>query len=344
MDNPTLKLTRQRVIVIGLAILVIALIVVGVFRGDNKPRYDADVNFHVGVYASNGLIRVADQMGYFEQAGINANVISYAQGAQAYTGFVDDEGIAFFESSQVVLAHQALTNKDLRAVTQLSEFDDFFHWVVGPSLNVTDVNDFSTLDEAFVIGVPPLSASRAFSFNSLRALGLIDGVDYELVDIDLADAPELLASGAIEAFPSRGQLSGQAVDLVPGAKIVPHQGVLLLNDLLSTTPQVLNDYPGLTEAVLWALLEADALLSENPQVAVDAYFAHLGQSSEGQPRSFLDGCYIRFGDSTLAAMEDSRLFLGEYLNRDPEDFFVDVRDIVDPEPLRTVAPERYTVG
>lgn len=330
------KQTRTLSILVGVVVVAVAAVFAWV-SFEPKQVAQTKVTFRLDSDFGSSLIRVAAADGTFTKYGIEAELEDYLDGPAAIQEMLDSpkSDIVLATTSGGAVSYFAPQKKGIKIVSQLANNEDNYYWVVKKDMGDGTVPGLKGLR----LGYPDISGYRTFLQLSLEDHGLSNG-EVTLVPMDVSEFASAMATGEIDAHPSRILLSELTFAALSGDAYELHDvGAYDWFSVLSTRTQTIEEHPQVLRAILEALLEAQS----NSYRDLDGARAEVASSLmipiQKVPEKVIDATSIRLSNGLLRELTINRRLLSIDLGMPESDFYEDPKEIIDSSLLLAISPE-----
>lgn len=303
------------------------------------------VRLGLALQPSDGLMIVAERLGYLARAGLAAQVHRYPSGRRALDEGLLDGQVDIAGCADVPLAQAGLAGRALRVLAQVAHSSNLNRIVARRDSGIRGLADL----RGRRIGTQGDSAAHYFLYLILADHGLAES------DIDLRRLPAealapALAAGTIDAFSMREPYVTQARDLLGDqALTLSAPGLYPQSEVLVARADWLAAHPETARRLMRALAAARDWLRANPGPAQDLIAAALGLAPGALADEWAD---LRLGLSLpqsllpalerLAAWTAGRAPPGPQPERGPATTPPDFLDLIAPQALEAVDPAAVT--
>lgn len=223
------------------------------------------IRISVGIDGSYAPFFLADEQGLFDDAGVNVDVVQFAQGGEGVDALIAGEIQLSGSAESTVLAKS--TRSPLAGLAIYEQSGEYVKLVIGEGIDsAADIRRF---------GVVPGSIGDYASRLVVDQAGIpADEVEY--VQAGPPELPALLQQGDIDGFVLWEPWPTQAAE--SGAQVLDGSGEFgyAYQQWLVATPEWVDGHEAEAQAVLDAMAQAVELQAEDPQAAVDATTAATG--------------------------------------------------------------------
>lgn len=275
----------------------VALSVVGlvVISGCQRPAESArdnsgsggPIKIAVGIDTTYAPYFVAERQGFFEDAGLQVELVQFGRGSEAVDALAAGE-VQFAGSSDATTVTQFQQNKDLRALYVTQQSGDYVKVVYREGVA-------TPADIRNVAIVPGLSEVAMAQY--LNSQGINPG-SVNFITVTPNDANALLERGDADAFVLWEPWPASAVEAGVGS-IVATTGDYdwTYNHWIISSKNIVENRPEDAQAVAAALAKAADLVESDPALAVAATTEHT-QVSENDVRKSIDEIDFRIRSFT----------------------------------------------
>lgn len=227
------------------------------------------IRISVGIDGSYAPFFLADERGLFEDAGVNVEVVQFAQGGEGVDAMIAGEIALAGSAESTVLAKS--TRSPLAALASYEESGRYVKLVTAEGVGEPgDIRRF---------GIVPGSIGDY----ATRLIVEQEGIPADEVEYVAAGPPELpalLQQGDIDGFVLWEPWPTQAAEA--GAQVREGTGTYgyAYQQWLVATPEWLESQEAEARAVLDALAQATEIMQEEPQAAIDATTTATGVPAE----------------------------------------------------------------
>lgn len=319
-----------------------ALLVAGPACSANEGQIDGgeDRPITVGMEATpvNSLIYIAEDQGYFADAGIEVDIQDdYPSGSAAAEDMLSG-AVDVATAAELLIVRMALEGRDLHTFGSIDEFEHQY-LIARADLGITDLSDL----EGKTVGIPMRTGAQ-FNFDRFLVLNGVDGAQVTLLDVQAPDAIDAITTGTVDAVvvwqPNAATLKRA---LGGNANIWPIQNLQPTFCALLTTNDWANEHPDAMGALLESLARAEEYVINDPDGAKAIVQARLGYDAD-----YIDEIWpehelsLSLDQSLVIAMEDqARWLIGSKLTEATE--IPDFADYIESGPLEAVRPEAVSI-
>ena len=304
-----LRASRTRLALWGGLVTVAALVVVAggcPGRRPGAPQRPAGspapeaVALGVALRPSSALVFIAQQQGYFTQAGLTATIKEYPSGKRAIEGMLAGE-VNVSTGADVPFVVSSFARSDLRLLATISAADDDPRIVARKDRGIRQPADLRGKRVATRKG----SSVHFFLHHFLRRYGLTER-DVKLSFMKDEELTPALAAGQIDAFSAREPQTSQARRaLGDRAVFFAGPGLYRCTENLVSLSSFLQARPQVAPKLLTALLQAEDLAAREPQQASQIIAGRVGITAPEAAAEIagLD-LRVRLDQSLLQTLED----------------------------------------
>lgn len=269
----------------------------------SEPELSQDViRVSVGIDGAYAPMFLAAEEGLFEEAGVNVELVQFAQGGEGVDAMIAGE-IQIAGTGEATAMSKS-TRGDLAALAVYQESGEYIKLVGGEG--VSDVEDITRM------GIVPGSLSEYGASRALAENG-VDESSVELIQAGPPELPALLQTGEIDGFvlwepwPTRAEEQGGQVLATSG------DFGYVYNQWLVADPAWLEENEAEARAVVAAIAEACEMIGSDPEAAVEATLAQTDVPEETVQLAVdqIDFAVRDFTDEDLETYEDISAFLVE---------------------------------
>ncbi|MBM3308715.1 MAG: ABC transporter substrate-binding protein [Candidatus Altiarchaeales archaeon] len=253
-----------------------------------KTVYNAEKPLTIGIQNSpaNALIMVAKDKGFFQQEGLNVELVEFTGGKYALQAFLSGS-IDMAVSGEVPVTFSSMQGNEFYVITQVVERTTNEVRVVA-----IKEPDLDTPHEYFNAKRRKLATSvgggpEFYIYNFMKKYNITDA---ELVNLKPEDMPVALESGSVDAiaiFDPHAYFAEQKL----GSKAVTFWDETMYSELyvLSADRDWVNQNPEIIERIIRSLVKASEFMKENPaeSKAIVANYTKLDKKT-------LDGIWGNF--------------------------------------------------
>jgi ABC-type nitrate/sulfonate/bicarbonate transport system substrate-binding protein len=242
--------------------------------------------------------------------------------------------VALATSSGFAFSSLLPVTKSIKIISQLANNEDNYYWMVKKGKGDGTVEGLKGLK----LGYPAISGYRAFEEFSLQDHGL-KKTDVKLMPMNASDFAAAMASGTIDAHPSRILLTQRTLTALKNQAYEIHDvGAYDWFNLLSATPHTIAKHPTVLKAVLAALLEAQTFSYDNPDLARADVAKSLKIAVAEVPKNLNDSLNIRLSNGMLRQLTKNRHLLAADSELPASAYFNKAQEVVDARLLTAIAP------
>lgn len=277
-------------------------------EADAESEADADelsqdvIRVSVGIDGAYAPMFLAAEEGLFEEAGVNVELVQFAQGGEGVDALIAGE-IQMAGTGEATAISKS-TRGDLAALAVYQESGEYIKLVGGEGID--SVEDIQTM------GVVPGSLSEYGASRALAESG-IDESSVELIQSGPPELPALLQNGDIDGFvlwepwPTRAEEQGGQVLATSG------DFGYVYNQWLVADPAWMESHEPEARAVVEAIAQASEMIASDPEAAVAATLAQTDVPEETVQLAVdeIDFGVRDFTDEDLETYEDVTAFLVE---------------------------------
>lgn len=250
-----------------LAAVICGAVVVGiiVLRGQKILESDArsllQVTIGVTPIHTSGLIWIAQDLGYFDQNGLQVTVSVFETGRSAVRSLLDG-AIDVATAAEFVLVGQAMGEKKLQAIASIAKSE--FHYVIGrKDRGITNVLDFRGKN----IGLPR-QTSAEFYLGRYLQLHNVNLNEVNIIDLKPVELRDSLTRGEVDAVVAWDPYSFTIEKYFDGnAFIKKAQSGQMMYWLLITGNDFIAQHPEAINRLLISLNRAEQLVVKSPSTA-----------------------------------------------------------------------------
>jgi ABC-type nitrate/sulfonate/bicarbonate transport system substrate-binding protein len=241
------------------ALFVVGLLLLAACGGAEPDAPDAElsqdlIRISVGIDAAYAPMFVADELGYFEEEGVNVEVVQFAQGGEGIDAMIAGE-IQLGGSGDATIIGKSI-HGDIRALVIFQESGDYLKLVVREEIN--DASEIQTF------GVVPGSLSEYGATRLLAYQGRSED-EVEFVPAGPPELPPLLQRGDVDAFVIWEPWPSQAEEL--GGKVLMRTKEFEYSyvQFVMANGDWLADHENEARAVVRAIARGSEYTEANPQ-------------------------------------------------------------------------------
>ena len=286
------------------------------------------------------LIYIADGMGFFEDEGVDVELVRYASGRDAIAGALNGEvELATPYDGPVVL--NANRGEPIRVLTVLAFAPDNTRLLIRASSGIDDPSGLRGKRVGIVENSNPVYLLSLL----LRDVGM-DLADVETVPMSPPETVTAILDGDVDAISIWAPYWQQVRDALGADAIATYTSPIYVESaFLATTRDVLEERADAIQRVLRALIRAEVHLITNPEEALELVVARLSDKVSAEIVREQWGTVefaVRLDQRTFVSLESQATWFAEVarFGDAPDDLSV----IFSPGPLRSVAPLRVTYG
>ncbi|MEM8571475.1 MAG: NrtA/SsuA/CpmA family ABC transporter substrate-binding protein [Pseudomonadota bacterium] len=282
----------------------------------------------------SGIAIVAKEKGFFEAEGLDITQSNFTSGKQALNAVLG--GAAEIATTAEAPTTAAAMAKQPIAFLARMEYSDL-KTLTATGSEITVMDDIAGKRLAFTAG----TGSEVYTMALLAKAGLTPD-DVQLVNLRPQDMLPALVTGDIDAYNTWEPHISNGIKTL-GEKVAPldTSGVYSETFNIVVMQEYLEENPELITAFLTALIAAEGWMAENPDEAIDVVATAVGMPVEDLAAIWNDYVFEVVLDQrqmdVLTAHAQWRLDSG---NHPPGAEMPDFMDVVFPEPLRAIDPER----
>ncbi|MFD2236586.1 ABC transporter substrate-binding protein [Aureimonas populi] len=229
------------------------------------PAAAQAVRIGLGVDPAHGAYYLADELGLFEEAGLEVELVRFAQGGEgvdaALTGVVDLTAAADM-TTMIRIARAPLVPL---AVVHES----------GISIRLTVGADIKGFEDIETFGIVPGSVSEYAARAALKTFGR-DAAGVEFVSVGAPELPALLARGDIDGYFVWEPLASMGVEAGGKSLLTSGEAGYFSHMWLSANPTWYEANGEAAETLLGVVREAARMITEDPQAASVPIAAQTG--------------------------------------------------------------------
>jgi len=326
----------------GLIVIIILVVSVVFFIPKIlKPSQPLQkVSIAASLTLSPALIWIANDMGFFKQAGLDATIKQYSSGKTTTEAMLKGE-VDLSASAEFLAAKKSLENKKIRILGTTA----FVHQIKLLGLKDRGIHKISDI-KGKRVGVR-MGTNGEYFLARLLALNGLQGKDIEWVNIPPQEKANAMAEAKVDAVltwpPFVQQIQKQMGESVSVFDGQPGQDYYYL---LLTRKGWIDSNPHIAEKVMKALKMAEVWFSDNPQQARD-YMANKFNIDTQKMEQILK--QYRFAVSLpqtlLIALEaENHWLLGPNRNRNRKQSPTNFLELIIFEPLKKASPSDVTIA
>lgn len=252
-------MSRKAALSIGSALAAITLF------GLSGTAAAQAVRIGLGVDPAHGIYYLADELGLFEEAGLEVELVRFAQGGEgvdaALTGVVDLTAAADM-TTMIRIARAPLVPL---AVIHES----------GISIRLTVGADIEGFEDIETFGIVPASVSEYAARAALRTFE-VDPASVEFVSVGAPELPALLARGDIDGYFVWEPLASMGVEAGGKSLLTSGEAGYFSHMWLSANPAWYESNVETAETLLGVLREAARMITDDSQAASVPIAAQTG--------------------------------------------------------------------
>lgn len=339
----TLQYNRMRHWTRGLTFilsLLFCLLPSGCDKEQQNERISAQepLTLRLGIPAqpTAALFIIALEKGFFSQAGLNVKPFRYPSGKRSLVeGFIPNR-IDATSPTGVPVVVTAFNRDDFVILCTLFNTDDNNRIVARRDHGIEKPADLWGKR----IGTQQGSAVHYFLHLFLTSHGLSEN-DVDIVFMKAEQLPIALARGDIDAFSMREPYVSLALNMLPNqAHAMAEPGLHKQMELLLIRRSLLEEQPEIALRLLRGLKAAEEFIAYNPADAIVTTARYLGSPDE-KIRAIWPTLQLRVSldESMIDLLEKQAHWIkasGMVQDKDIPDF----RKLINPEPLKSLWPER----
>jgi NitT/TauT family transport system substrate-binding protein len=303
-----------------LGVVIVVSVIAGLFwseaTNDDQPGGYGKVKIAASLTLSPSPIWIAKDKGFFEEVGLDVEVVKYLTGKATTEAMLRGE-TDLSASAEFLITKMSFSNKDLRILGTTA----FVHQIKLLGIKEKGIASIADL-RGKRIGVR-LGTNGEYFLNRLLALHSIKASEVELINVKPPKMIEALSNDSVDAVliwpPFVQHLQTEFGDRLVSFDGQPHQDYYYV--LVGTENWIANNKKQ-AEQVLMALKKAERWITSNPESA-EIYFSEKFNIEKQKVADALSGYRfsISLPQSLLTAIENigswidkSKLSEGNYMN------------------------------
>lgn len=285
----------------------------------------------------SGVTMVAKANGYFEDRGLNVEVLGFTSGRAALEAVIGGGAhIATTAEAPTTAAAMSGTPIAFLARTQYSDLKT----LTATGSDIQGIEDLKGKRIGYTAG----TGGEVYSVKLLEAAGLTRD-DVTLINLRPQEMAPAMSSGSIDAFNTWEPHVANTQDaLGDQVKLIDTSGIYAETFNIVTMVGYLEENPDVLERFMTALLEAESYILENPESAISIISEAASMPAEDLAATWDDYVYEVVLDQrtvdVLTAHAQWRLDSGNHAG--PAEM-PSLASFVYPDILKAVAPERVKV-
>ena len=294
-----------------LAIITIAVIAIAVYNLPSPAPIPFEMALGTSPYEVSGLIYIAEEKGYFNDAGLNVTIHRYDAGLYAITD-LNQGKLDVATAADYAVAGRVLAGDPIVVAGSIGT-DDFHYLMIRKESGIAEGQDL----RGRTIGVSKRTSGEFFLGRFLELHGLRH-TDVVLIDLAPARMKEALAGGAVDAVVIWPPTVYDIEDALGDSLLIwPIQGGQKMYWLLIVPEE--GD-PAAIERLLRALQHAEEFAQRHPEEARRIVNQRLATPAGEQVRAWeRTRMSLSLDQSLLIALEDeARWMIRENLTDDME--------------------------
>ncbi len=303
---------RSYLLVLGVVVLVCAIAVihsrVALRRGIKAPIQRESITFNLAGQPSSALAFVAIDQGFFDEAGLDVNVVKYVSGKRALLAMLDGKGDVV-TTAEVPVVFQSMARSDFRLLAQIGSTDRAACIVANKASGIATPADL----RGKRVGTQRASAVHFYLHMFLVKYGMQEE-DVSLSFMKAEQLPEALGDGSIDAMCMREPYVSQAREVLGDNAIVFEEGgIYYRTEHLVASEALVTERPHVVTALLKAFVRADAFAKESPERLPEILARQLEMSAERV--AAVVGNYalgVSLEQALLVALEDEAAWVVKY--------------------------------
>lgn len=281
---------------------------------------------------------IAEKNAYFEEEGLDLEIIDYPSGKVAFEG-LRNGNLNIFNSQEVPAVFNSFTRNDFKVAATINIARSDKVIVARRNAGIDLASDLQGKRIATQIG----SAVHFY----LYLFMIKNGISSANISFLPADKlVESLASGKIDAFSMREPYVSQARQALGEENIVtfPDNGIYTAFDLIIVDSKLIDENPKAIQKFIRALLKAEDFVKKHPEEAKNIVMNRVGVSKEEIDAEW--GKYnpsVGLPQSLLLAMEDearwavaNKLVDGDRIPNYLDYFYFDALDAEKPDSVTVI--------
>ena len=303
-------------------------------KGEEQRVNDATVTIAVSRTPLSAPFLVAEKLGFFDQQGLNVDLIP-CDGGVACTKMMVDREAKYATASESVVMFESFKHNDIALLVSFVETDNDLKLVTLEPSNITSVADL----DGKKVGVVKGSASE-FYFDSVLIANNLKNLDIEKVYLSPQEMVPSLISYQVDAI-SAWEPLGYKADTLSAAKVINlgNHGIYQLSFNLLSVTEYLETSGEEPIKLIQALDSAVEWINQNPNQALELIAEQLNLSVSQVEWSWEDLMFrLALGNSLLSNIQlQARWAIERGL---VDDTLPDFRKVFYSEPYRQVRVTR----
>ncbi|MEE9594703.1 MAG: NrtA/SsuA/CpmA family ABC transporter substrate-binding protein [Candidatus Hydrothermarchaeales archaeon] len=259
-------------------VLVVVILVSGCVQQTKEKEIKIDeVKFGQAMSPTGALSIIAEENGYFEDAGLNTEIKEYKSGKRAFVEGFNSGKVDVITTQGVPVVFNSLNGQDFKIIALInSALSDKI--IVGrKDSGISEPSDLKGKKVATQKG-----SAVHFFLHLFLLHNEMSEEDIELSYIKAEDLPKALAKGTIDAFSMREPFVTQAKDLLGEENVVlfPDPGIYNAVDVVVVRNELLRENPEIPKKIIRALIKAEEFVKENPEKAKNIIVQRIGSDRE----------------------------------------------------------------
>lgn len=243
-------------------------------KTEDQENTDKDNKIRIGVQAGHVQEPLAEINGYFEEEGVDAELVTFTYGAPEIEAITSGD-IDFALTGDLPVYSGIANGVDLTLIGSYNSSDTVNSLVVRSD---ADIHDFSDL-KGKTVSVPFGSNVQPLLYEYLEAGGLTEA-DVEIINLTCADAVTSLESGDIQAAVIWEPFITQAIAEDGIERLADTKDFRTFVCPISGRTEYLKEHPDTVAAALRALQKAADYAKENEDEAAKAISDFFGSDNE----------------------------------------------------------------
>ncbi len=296
------KMNKRNIAIVTAAIILVILIVSASFlylHNNSTPKLETLTIGQESIGQSE-LIYVAQKEGFFSANGLNVTIQSYATGASAVTGLLNNE-VDVAVSTEYAMVSQAFDGSNISVIANIDAFQNVY--IIGKTNTAEAVNASYLVGKRIGLSLGTIEEFYLGQYLSLNGLSVQNITEVNLLPSQYINA---LANGTVDACLAQDTYFSQAQQLF-GSNFfsLPVQSGQPAFWLLSSTNSWILTHSDTINRLLKSLKQAEEYTISNPEQAKTIFQTESNYTSAYTAQDWQDNSFsLSLDQSLVTAMQE----------------------------------------